>query len=50
MVTNSVLGMLNTVSVWYRPHGDRSPGEIADILTTTLLDGVVTSTARDTKG
>nr|WP_280244292.1 hypothetical protein [Nocardia abscessus] len=50
VVTNSVLGMLNMVSFWYRPHGDRSPGEIADILTTTLLDGVVTSTARDPKG
>ncbi|WP_043724761.1 TetR/AcrR family transcriptional regulator [Nocardia asiatica] len=50
VVTNSVLGMLNTVSFWYRPHGDRSPAEIADILTTTLLDGVVNDTARDTKG
>ncbi|MGK8524207.1 TetR/AcrR family transcriptional regulator [Nocardia asteroides] len=50
VVTNSVLGMLNMVSFWYRPHGDRSPGEIAGILATTLLDGVVTGTARDTKG
>ncbi|MGW4093168.1 TetR/AcrR family transcriptional regulator [Nocardia sp. NPDC004750] len=50
VVTNSVLGMLNMVSFWYRPHGGRSPGEIADILATTLLDGVVTGTARDTKG
>ncbi|MGY2031062.1 TetR/AcrR family transcriptional regulator [Nocardia gipuzkoensis] len=50
VVTNSVLGMLNMVSFWYRPHGDRSPGEIADILTTTLLDGMVTSTAPGTKG
>ncbi|WP_159848813.1 TetR/AcrR family transcriptional regulator [Nocardia sp. CY41] len=50
VVTNSMLGMVNMVSFWYRPHGDRSPGEIADILATTLLDGVVTGTARDTKG
>ncbi|WP_454198863.1 TetR/AcrR family transcriptional regulator [Nocardia sp. Marseille-Q1738] len=46
VVTNSVLGMLNMVTFWYRPHGDRSPGEIAEILATTLLDGVVTDAAR----
>lgn len=50
VVTNSVLGMLNMVTFWYRPHGDRSPGEIAEILAITLLDGVVTDAARPTKG
>ncbi|WP_327120834.1 TetR/AcrR family transcriptional regulator [Nocardia sp. NBC_01730] len=50
VVTNSVLGMLNMVTFWYRPHGGHSPGEIADILATTLLDGVVTCTDRNTKG
>jgi len=48
VVTNSVLSMANTVVLWYRPHGDRSPDEIADILTATVLHGVVTAT--DTKG
>ncbi|MBF6184456.1 TetR family transcriptional regulator [Nocardia farcinica] len=42
VVTNSVLGMLNTVTLWYRPHGGRTPAEIADILAATVLDGVVT--------
>ncbi|MBF6300188.1 TetR family transcriptional regulator [Nocardia amamiensis] len=50
VVTNSVLGMLNMVTFWYRPHGDRSPGEIAEILATTLLDGAVTDAARHPKG
>ncbi|WP_067479218.1 TetR/AcrR family transcriptional regulator [Nocardia amamiensis] len=50
VVTNSVLGMLNMVTFWYRPHGDRSPGEIAEILATTLLDGAVTDAARHPNG
>lgn len=50
VVTNSLLGMLNMVTFWYRPHGDRSPGEIAEILATTLLDGAVTDAARYPKG
>ncbi|WP_067862550.1 TetR/AcrR family transcriptional regulator [Nocardia shimofusensis] len=48
VVTNSVLGMLNTVVLWYRPHGGRTPDEIADILASTVLDGVRTDP--DTKG
>ncbi|WP_405163625.1 TetR/AcrR family transcriptional regulator [Nocardia sp. NBC_01499] len=50
VVTNSVLGMLNMVTFWYRPHGGHSPAEIADILATTFLDGVVTTTDTHTKG
>ncbi|MFF3229021.1 TetR/AcrR family transcriptional regulator [Nocardia suismassiliense] len=51
VVTNSVLGMLNMVTFWYRPHGEHSPAEIADILATTFLDGVVsTSDHNHTKG
>ena len=46
VVTNSLLGMLNMVTFWYRPHGDRSPGEIADILAATVLDGIVTPTTK----
>lgn len=41
VVTNSVLGMLNTVSSWYRPHGPHTPAAIAEILAGTLLDGLV---------
>ncbi|WP_067838971.1 TetR/AcrR family transcriptional regulator [Nocardia lijiangensis] len=48
VITNSVLGMLNMVTFWYRPHGGHSPGEIADLLAATVLDGVVTH--HDTKG
>ncbi|MGW4364225.1 TetR/AcrR family transcriptional regulator [Nocardia takedensis] len=48
VLTNSVLGMLNAVTFWYRPHGGRSPGEIADLLATTVLDGILTTP--DTKG
>ncbi|WP_378742913.1 TetR/AcrR family transcriptional regulator [Nocardia brasiliensis] len=50
VVTNSVLGMLNMVTFWYRPHGGHSPAEIADILATTFLDGVVTTPDNHTKG
>jgi len=42
VVTNSVLGMLNTVVLWYRPHGGRTPDQIADILASTVLDGLRT--------
>ncbi len=47
VVTNSVLGMLNAVTYWYRPHGGRTPDEIAAILADTVLDGVI---ATHTKG
>ncbi|MEU0544347.1 TetR/AcrR family transcriptional regulator [Nocardia sp. NPDC005978] len=40
VVTNSVVAMLNMVSAWYRPGGEHTPGEIAEILTSTILDGV----------
>lgn len=50
VVTNSVLGMLNMVTLWYRPHGGRSPTEIADILTTTILAGVAQPAGRHLKG
>jgi AcrR family transcriptional regulator len=46
VVTNSVLGMLNMVTFWYRPHGGHTPGEIAEILASTVLDGVVTTTTK----
>jgi AcrR family transcriptional regulator len=46
VVTNSVLGMLNMVTFWYRPHGGRSPEQIADILASTVLDGIVTTTTK----
>ncbi|MEU7632469.1 hypothetical protein AB0C34_21150 [Nocardia sp. NPDC049220] len=44
VVTNGMLGMLNMVTFWYRPHGDHSPGEISEILASALLDGVVRAT------
>ena len=50
VVTNSVLGMLNMVTFWYRPDGGHSPDQIADILAATLLDGVMTLTDNHTKG
>ncbi|WP_069160933.1 TetR/AcrR family transcriptional regulator [Nocardia altamirensis] len=50
VITNSVLGMLNSVTLWYRPHGEHSPAEIADLLATTFLDGVATTTDTHTKG
>ncbi|MGW0247168.1 TetR/AcrR family transcriptional regulator [Nocardia goodfellowii] len=42
VITNSLLGMLNMVTVWYRPDGNHSPGEIADLLAATFLDGITT--------
>lgn len=49
VVTNSVLAMLNSVTLWYRPHGGHSPDEIADILAATVLDGI-TAPTHHTKG
>jgi AcrR family transcriptional regulator len=49
VVTNSMLGMLNMVTFWYRPHGEHSPEEIADILASTFLNGIVHPTDQ-TKG
>ncbi|MFI5776453.1 TetR/AcrR family transcriptional regulator [Nocardia sp. NPDC051570] len=49
VATNGILGMLNSVTLWYRPHGGRRPDEIADILAGTVLEGLV-STTYDTKG
>ncbi|WP_194818443.1 TetR/AcrR family transcriptional regulator [Nocardia sp. XZ_19_385] len=43
VITNSLLGMLNMVTVWYRPDGNHSPGEIADLLAETFLDGITTT-------
>ncbi|MFC9994954.1 TetR/AcrR family transcriptional regulator [Nocardia sp. NPDC127526] len=43
VITNSVVAMLNMVNRWYRPDGDRTPEQIADLLTTTILDGVATT-------
>lgn len=49
VVTNGLLGMLNSLGFWYRERGPRSPAEIADILTETVLSGL-TATGADTKG
>ncbi|MEV6772288.1 TetR/AcrR family transcriptional regulator [Nocardia sp. NPDC051030] len=50
VVTNSMVAMLNMVSAWYRPDGEHTPDQIADILTLTLLDGVSTPASNKTKG
>ncbi|MEV0335218.1 TetR/AcrR family transcriptional regulator [Nocardia sp. NPDC050717] len=49
VVTNGLLGMLNSLGYWYRERGTRSPAEIADILTDTVLSGL-TAAGADTKG
>ncbi|MTJ63298.1 TetR/AcrR family transcriptional regulator [Nocardia seriolae] len=49
VVTNSVLGMLNSVTFWYRSDGQHTPDEIADILCTTVLDGLI-QPRKSTKG
>ncbi|WP_336082194.1 TetR/AcrR family transcriptional regulator [Nocardia sp. SSK8] len=41
VVTNGLLGMLNSLGLWYRERGAHSPAEIADILTETVLSGLV---------
>ncbi|MEV6066997.1 TetR/AcrR family transcriptional regulator [Nocardia sp. NPDC052001] len=40
VITKSVVAMLNMVSAWYRDDGEYTPDQIADILTTTIFDGV----------
>ncbi|MET9487333.1 TetR/AcrR family transcriptional regulator [Nocardia sp. NPDC006630] len=42
VVTKSVVAMLNMTSSWYHPEGEYTPDQIADILITTILDGVTT--------
>ncbi|MEV6061473.1 TetR/AcrR family transcriptional regulator [Nocardia asteroides] len=49
IVTNGLLGMLNSLGFWYRERGARSPAEIADILTDTVLSGLAV-TDDNTKG
>lgn len=41
VVTNGLLGMMNTVFLWYRPGGGRTPEEIADLLADLVLGGLV---------
>ncbi|MFC6010615.1 TetR/AcrR family transcriptional regulator [Nocardia lasii] len=40
IVTNGLLGMLNSLAYWYRERGAHSPAEIAEILTDTVLSGL----------
>ncbi len=40
VVTNGILGMLNSATFWYREHGTHGPEEISDILAATVLDGL----------
>lgn len=49
IVTNGLLGMLNSLGFWYRERGAHSPAEIADILTDTVLSGLAV-TDDNTKG
>ncbi|MFI8974471.1 TetR/AcrR family transcriptional regulator [Nocardia asteroides] len=49
IVTNGLLGMLNSLGFWYRERGTRSPAEIAEILTDTVLSGLAV-TDDNTKG
>ncbi|MFD6102422.1 TetR/AcrR family transcriptional regulator [Nocardia salmonicida] len=49
IVTNGMLGMLNSLGYWYRERGTHSPAEIADILTDTVLSGL-RATGDNTKG
>lgn len=39
VVTNSILGMLNMVALWYRPDG-KTPGQIAKRIADLVLDGI----------
>ena len=41
VVVNGMLGMLNTIYLWYRPDGGRGTDEIADALADTLLNGLL---------
>ncbi|MFD4433474.1 TetR/AcrR family transcriptional regulator [Nocardia sp. NPDC058497] len=49
VVTNGLLGMLNSLGFWYRERGAHSPTEIAEILTDTVLSGL-TAAGDNTKG
>ncbi|MFI5497621.1 TetR/AcrR family transcriptional regulator [Nocardia asteroides] len=49
IVTNGLLGMLNSLGFWYRERGSHSPAEIAEILTDTVLSGLAV-TDDNTKG
>jgi AcrR family transcriptional regulator len=40
VVVNGLLGLANTVFLWYRPDGPRDPDQIADTYSEVLLDGL----------
>jgi AcrR family transcriptional regulator len=44
--TMSLLGMINYTYTWFKPGGSVSPGELADIITDTFLDGFASPTAQ----
>nr|WP_067529079.1 TetR/AcrR family transcriptional regulator [Nocardia uniformis] len=50
VVTKSVVAMLNMVSAWYSEDGAYGPDQIADILTTTIFDGVAAPAGHTRKG
>ncbi|WP_278262107.1 TetR/AcrR family transcriptional regulator [Nocardia sp. AG03] len=41
VVTDGILGMLDSLALSYRERGARSPAEIADLLTETVLSGLL---------
>lgn len=43
VVTNSLLGMVNTVALWYRPDGPHTLDDIANMLADMVLRGLITS-------
>lgn len=49
VVTRAILGMLDSLALWYRERGEHSPAEIADLLTETVLSGLLAA-GDNTKG
>lgn len=47
VVVKGILGMLNYAYLWYREGGRLSPEDVADLFSTTLLDGLRRGQAAD---
>ncbi|MFE3188447.1 TetR/AcrR family transcriptional regulator [Nocardia sp. NPDC059240] len=43
VITNSILSMLNSVIFWYHEEGEHGPDAIAELIATTVLDGLIQS-------
>lgn len=47
LITFAIFGMCNYMFIWFRPHGKRSAGEIAEAFMDLLLDGITACATKE---